>query len=244
MDLTQYNNSLAKLQEFLKSDSQDIQLSQEELEKILKSEGSEAEKSKTILDMIKAKKKKDEEKEPEEKPGDEPDDDEPEDEPEEGTKKSYSDVVDGIPILKSIFNALTILEKKLEKSEKKNAELVKALAEVQIQSGEVLKSISKDIDILGKYPLLLKGQLTPKDAQDFQKAIIERYPTTQQNTEIPKELEFLRNPAEVEKRLEKACFIDKKLPQYLFTQEETAKFNGQYITKSREAVNILQSYNN
>jgi hypothetical protein len=56
--------------------------------------------------------------------------------------------------------------------------------------------------------------------------------------------EFMRNPAEIEKRLEKAL-DNNKLSMTLFTQEEAVGFSGASILSSNDAdgiINILKSY--
>lgn len=250
------DKNLTVLQSLLKSDEPAI--TENEITDLLKSAQTEEEKAKLLSNLVleKAKayagKETEEEEEAEEKAKKKKgsdDEDEDEDDDDEDMNKSYDEYeefIDGVPVLKSIFKSIEVMQKKLvtlEKSFKEEKEILKSMAAVQVGTVELMKS---ELNTFGSNLLPLKGRNSVNiGVQDLQKsAIVNRYNNqqpAQKNGGIP---EFMKSPFEIEKRLEKALDAN-ALPLHLFTQEEAVGFTGASILSSGNAlqiVDILKSF--
>lgn len=251
MGLDKLDSDILALKSFL-NEGQDI--TQDELLEVLKSEGSDEEKSAKLDELIKSKTKKVEKADVED--DDENDENEEEEEVEKGgykkdMKKSFEsdleidfdeetqEYVDANPVLKSFEKSIKKVSKQIKSND--NKEFLKSIAQLQLGQVELLKSLVEDMKLIKSLPLALKGVSRPMTLADAN-GIIQKS-QKQENVEEDKSLDFLKSRSEIESRLEKAV-KNKDIPLEILSVEEGYRFDGTFL-KSREGMqylNILKKY--
>ena len=238
------------LEKNLKSLESYVDVSQSDIEAIMKSESDEKEKTSQILDLFeKSKKKK------VEKAEDEDYDDDDEDEMEKGKKKEkvekslednldfsfddeeLQDHVDANPVLQSIFKSIKTVNKRVKEND--NKDFLKSIAQVQLETAKLIKSMKEELEILKSYPLALKGQLTPSQMESFN-GLIQK--SQGKNVVEDESLAFLKSNTEVRRRMN-AAYQKGDVNLTDFTIAENYRFNGEILKSQNPGlIELLKSY--